>query len=117
MNAKPIRLALHHTVQGFTAALFLLIALASYGLAQQASPAPDAPPATQQEFLRAADEILAEVSQHIGLPLKSPLKKSLRSREEIRKFVEEQIKEAAQTFKNVLEAAASFGGEEVLELQ
>ena len=30
--------------------------------------------------------------------------------------VEDQLKEAAQTFKNVLEAAASFGGEEVLEL-
>ena len=30
--------------------------------------------------------------------------------------VENQIKEAAQTFKNVLEAAASFGGEEVVEL-
>lgn len=30
--------------------------------------------------------------------------------------VEDQIREAAQTFKNVLEAAASFGGEEVLEL-
>ena len=31
--------------------------------------------------------------------------------------VEEQIKEAAQTFKAVLEAAASFGGEEVIELK
>ena len=31
--------------------------------------------------------------------------------------VEEQIKEAAQTFKNVLDAAASFGGEEVIELK
>ena len=30
--------------------------------------------------------------------------------------VEDQIKEAAQTFKNVLEAAANFGGEEVIEL-
>lgn len=30
--------------------------------------------------------------------------------------VEEQIKEAAQTFKNVLEAAAHFGGEEVIEI-
>ena len=30
--------------------------------------------------------------------------------------VEAQIKEAAQTFKNVLEAAASFGGEEVIEI-
>lgn len=31
--------------------------------------------------------------------------------------VEDQIKEAAQTFKNVLAAAASFGGEEVVELK
>jgi hypothetical protein len=31
--------------------------------------------------------------------------------------VEDQIREAAQTFKNVLEAAASFGGEEVLHLE
>ncbi len=30
--------------------------------------------------------------------------------------VEEQIKEAAATFKRVLEAAAHFGGEEVIEL-
>lgn len=30
--------------------------------------------------------------------------------------VEDQIREAAQTFKNVLEAAATFGGEEVVEL-
>jgi hypothetical protein len=30
--------------------------------------------------------------------------------------VEEQIKEAAQVFKNVLMAAASFGGEEVVEV-
>lgn len=31
--------------------------------------------------------------------------------------VEDQLKEAAQTFKNVLVAAASFGGEEVIELK
>jgi len=30
--------------------------------------------------------------------------------------VEEQIKEAAQTFRSVLNAASSFGGEEILEL-
>lgn len=30
--------------------------------------------------------------------------------------VEEQIREAAQTFKNVLGAAANFGGEEVIEV-
>ena len=31
--------------------------------------------------------------------------------------VEEQIKEAAQTFKQVLNAAATFGGEEVMHLE
>lgn len=31
--------------------------------------------------------------------------------------VEDQIKEAAQTFKNVLQAATTFGGEEVIELK
>lgn len=31
--------------------------------------------------------------------------------------VEDQIREAAQTFKNVLQAATSFGGEEVIELK
>ena len=30
--------------------------------------------------------------------------------------VEEQIKEAAQTFKNVLSAASKFGGEEIVEV-
>ena len=30
--------------------------------------------------------------------------------------VQDQIKEAAQTFKSVLEAAASFGGEEIIEI-
>lgn len=31
--------------------------------------------------------------------------------------VEEQIKEAAHNFKNVLEAAASFGGEEIIPIE
>ena len=30
--------------------------------------------------------------------------------------IEEQVREAAQTFKNVLEAASQFGGEEVVEV-
>jgi len=30
--------------------------------------------------------------------------------------IEEQIKEAAQTFKNVLDAAARFGGEEIVDI-
>lgn len=31
--------------------------------------------------------------------------------------IEEEVKTAAQTFKNVLKAASSFGGEEVIELK
>ena len=76
-----------------TAGLFLLIVLAGYGLAQQAAPAPAARGGTQQEFLRVADEVLAEVSKHVALPLKTPLKKSLRSRAELRAFIEQQVKE------------------------
>ncbi len=59
--------------------------------APPAAPAPATPP--NQEFLRLADEVLEEVSRHVALPQKQPLKKSLRSREEIRAFVERQFAE------------------------
>lgn len=73
--------------------LILLLGLAPLAAAQQASPEPARPPEGQQEFLRTADELLLEVSRHVGLPLRTPLKKSLRSREEIRRFVELQLQE------------------------
>jgi hypothetical protein len=58
--------------------------------AQQAATAP--PPATEPkidkaEFQAAADEVLQQVSEITGLKLLSPLKKTLRSREEIRVYV------------------------------
>ncbi len=81
---QPIRLAI---------VLFALLPLAGLAAAQQASPAPHSTAEKQQEFLRAADEVLLEISRHVGLPLKSPLKKSLRSREEIRSYVERQLAE------------------------
>jgi hypothetical protein len=63
--------------------------------AQQAAPAPGLPapqkPASA-EFLRLADEVLADVSRLIALPQKFPLKKSVRTREEIRTFVVNEIK-------------------------
>jgi hypothetical protein len=57
--------------------------------AQQAVPAPMPPPVTAApaEFERAADEVLGEVSRLIELPAKDPLKKSIRTREEIRQFI------------------------------
>jgi hypothetical protein len=50
-------------------------------------------PAPNAEFLRAADEVLAEMSQLLSLPIREPLKKSVRSREEIREFLIRQMRE------------------------
>ncbi len=42
---------------------------------------------TSPEFLKAADEVLAEMSKLLDLPVKEPLKKSLRTRDEIRQYL------------------------------
>ena len=65
-------------------------------MAQQAAPSVALPPpATAQsaDFLRSADEVLAEMSKLISLPILSPLKKSIRSREEIRAYLLQKMKE------------------------
>jgi hypothetical protein len=66
-----------------------------------AAPSAPSPPATQAspDFLRAADEVLAQMSQILSLPIKEPLKRSLRSKEEIRAYLireEKDDKDAAQ---------------------
>jgi hypothetical protein len=68
-----------------------------FALAQQASPVPTQPgkiatPNTP-EFLATVDEVLQEMSQITGWELKTPLKKSIRSREEIRAYVLKQMDE------------------------
>jgi len=45
------------------------------------------------EFLQAADEVLAVMSKILSLPVKEPLKKSVRSRDEIREFLIRQMRE------------------------
>src|ERR1039457_3527611 len=55
-----------------------------------APPAASLPPlATAQsaEFLQAADEVIAQMSKLISLPILSPLKKSIRSRDEIKAYL------------------------------
>ena len=42
---------------------------------------------TSPEFLKAADEVLDEMSEILHLPIKQPLKKSLRSKKEIRDYL------------------------------
>jgi hypothetical protein len=80
-------------------ALFLSLAVFLGGIAvhaQEAAVAPphsDSKPAKDADFIAAADEVLGQMSQITGLKLVTPLKKSLRSREEIRAYV---IKEMNQ---------------------
>jgi hypothetical protein len=78
---------------------FLSLALFIGGVAVHAQEAAVAPPpadsksATDAEFIAAADEVLGQMSQITGLKLVTPLKKSLRSREEIRAYVIKQMNE------------------------
>src|SRR5271156_1470834 len=86
------------------AVLLLAFSLGMVAAAQQsASPKIEAPartPAPAQvpspsnpEFLKAADEVLAQMSQILALPIKEPLKKSLRSKQEIREYLVVEEKE------------------------
>ena len=84
--------------------LILVICCGLFAAAQQPPsatsvlPAPSAPPAqvatpSNPEFLKAADEVLAQMSQLLDLPIKEPLKKSLRSKQEIRDYLIREEKE------------------------
>ncbi|MFZ0637585.1 MAG: hypothetical protein WA755_00690 [Candidatus Acidiferrales bacterium] len=77
--------------------LIVLFALAPAGArvwGQQAASPPTAPVAGTQgavhggpEFIHAADEVLAQMSALLSLPIKEPLKKTLRSKQEIRDYL------------------------------
>ena len=76
---------------------------------QQASPS--APPPSSADFAAAADEVLHNMSEITGLTLLSPLKKTLRSRDEIRAYVIKQMdedKDTAQRYADA-KAAEAFG--------
>jgi len=80
---------------GFGILLFAVAAPAKQLAPPAASSA--APPqvhaSTNPEFLKAADEVLAQMSEILHLPIKAPLKKSLRSKEEIRAYLVSEEKE------------------------
>ena len=84
----------------FPRAWFVLACLIATGLAnvapswsQQPAPTPSTPPATSSnpEFLTTADEVLNDMTEITGWKLKSPLKKSIRSREDIHAYVLAQM--------------------------
>ena len=80
----------------FVATALLAVGLSAQKNTQQATPPASLPPpasAPTAEFLRAAAEVLEEMSQLLSLPVKSPLKKSVRSREEIRGYVVRRMRE------------------------
>src|SRR5712664_4783174 len=95
--------------------LALAASFASFGFAQQTT-APATPPnlagkSGAANFASAADEVLAQMSEITGLALRSPLKKSLRSREEIRAHLIQEMdedKDAAERYAGARSAEA-FG--------
>jgi hypothetical protein len=95
--------------------LALAPGLASFSFAQQTT-APSVPPsssgkASAADFTAAADEVLEQMSQITGLSLTSPVKKSLRSREEIRAYVVREMKEDKDAAERLASArsAEAFG--------
>jgi hypothetical protein len=78
-------------------AVILALAVLTAGLAaqQKAAPATTGPASatSNAEFVAAADEVLHQMSEITGLKLLTPLKKSLRSREQIRTYVIDEMKE------------------------
>ncbi len=95
--------------------LFLAICfLSSTAYAQDssvASPRADSKAADNADFLAAADEVLQQMSEITGLKLLTPLKKSLRSREEIRAYVIKQMNEEKNPAERYADArtAEAFG--------
>ncbi len=92
-----------------------LLAASSITAAQQAAPAPTtatpSPGASNPEFLATADEVVREMSQITGWSLKTPLKKSIRSREDIHAYVLHQMddeKDAKERYASARSAEA-FG--------
>ena len=96
----------------FVAMAVLLFAMAP-ACPQQAAPAPPATAggSSNPEFLATADEVLHDMSEITGWKLKEPLKKSIRSREEIRAYVLAQMdneKDAKERYASARSAEA-FG--------
>ena len=76
----------------FFALLALLAIHSSPSWSQEPSPPPSAQaPATTPEFLATTDEVLNDMSELTGWKLKTPLKKSIRSRAEIRAYILKQM--------------------------
>jgi hypothetical protein len=125
MTRTPLRAAARILFVGLAlASLFGVVAPASAAqqrpaTAPPSSPAPVKPPdtspvappskASNAGFSAAADEVLSQMSQITGLSQRSPVKKTLRSRDEIRAYVIREMnedKEPAERYKSARAAEA-----------
>jgi hypothetical protein len=74
------------------ASLLVSVVLEAHQAPAPAKPAPSGT-AAEADFAAAADEVLHQMSEITGLKLRAPLKKSLRSREQIRAYVIREMNE------------------------
>jgi hypothetical protein len=87
------------------AALLVFVLAAAFGASQSSSPpksvaapVPDSSSSqaghnSSPEFIETADQVLAQMSKLLSLPIKEPLKKSLRSKQEVRDYLIREDKE------------------------
>ena len=100
----PNRQFLREAAATLAVVLAAILGLATVGslVARAATPQSAAPlVAPTPEFLHAADEVLAQMSVILHLPIKEPLKKTLRSKQEIRAYLiraEKEDKDDAQRY-------------------
>jgi hypothetical protein len=90
------RLTRRDHVKRIFGVLIILGTVALGVAAQQAAPPVPLPPPREEpsaEFLQEADEVLARMSKLLCLPILSPLKKSLRTRDEIRDYLLRKMNE------------------------
>src|ERR1700677_4668441 len=90
---------------GFGIALLLVVASAGVGATQTGSPqksvgtpgsgsaSPQASHNSSPQFIETADQVLSQMSKLLSLPIKEPLKKSLRSKQEVRDYLIREDKE------------------------
>jgi len=90
--------------------LLLALTCVSAQQPQQKTPAP-ATAASTADFIQAADEVLADMGKLLSLPVLQPLKKSLRSRDEIRAFLVRNMHEEKDAAKEYADQRAleAFG--------
>jgi hypothetical protein len=97
-NSHP-NLSKRRLHEGAIVAIFCLLASTAIAAQAQQPPAPAAPPkpaagsTDPKDFLHITDEVMGEMSKLLGLQQLEPLKKTLRSREEIRAYLIRQMEE------------------------